>query len=248
MAVGGRVKHGHLSLARQIGVAIVTGERAPGSILPGEMEMSETMGISRNVVREAIRMLAAKGLLESRRKIGTRVRERQDWNMLDPEMLGWMFEGAPPLTFVRSLFQLRLIVEPAAAELAAKDRTGRQLTRMGHALEEMARHGLASDTGRAADQRFHAIILEATQNELLVSLSASIAAAVRWTTFFKYRSAAPPRDPIPAHQALFEAIAGGDAAAAREATAALVRQAQADTEAAIAESERQANAASRARA
>ena len=233
---GKRGRPAHRELAQRMGVEIVTGAREPGSTLPGEIELAERAGVSRSVIREALRMLSAKGLVDSKPKAGTRVRERHDWNLLDPELLGWMFEGPQPsLKFVRSLFQLRLIVEPAAAELAALNRTTRQLSRMGHSLEEMGAHGLASETGRAADQSFHAVLLEATDNELLVSLSASIAAAVRWTTLFKYRGTKPPRDPLPEHRVLFEAIANGDPAAAREATLTLVRQAQADTEMAIQE-------------
>jgi DNA-binding FadR family transcriptional regulator len=233
MTVRTRREPAHISLARRIGVAIVTGRHEPGSVLPGEIELAESFDVSRSVIREALRMLAAKGLVESRPKAGTRVRERHAWNLLDPEMLGWMFEGtSPPLSFVRSLFQLRLIVEPAAAELAAHSRTPRQLSRIGHALEEMARLGLGSEAGRAADQVFHATILEATGNELLVSLSASIAAAVRWTTYFKIR-AGEPRDPIDEHQALFEAIARSDGPGARSATETLVELARLDTERAM---------------
>jgi len=228
-----RSRPAHSVLAQRVGVAIVTGQHAPGSVLPGEIELAEGFSVSRSVIREALRMLAAKGLVESRPKTGTRVRERQEWNLLDPELLGWMFEGAPPLPFVRGLFQLRLIVEPAAAELAARGRTARQLSAMGHALEVMDQMGLADERGRAADQQFHALILQATGNELLVSLSASIAAAVRWTTFFKYRHMKAPRNPMPQHHALFEAIANGDAEAAREATRELVHQAQLDTEEAM---------------
>ena len=230
----------HRALAQQLGVAIVTGGHPPGSILPGEIDLAEANGVSRSVIRESLRMLSAKGLVQSRPKTGTRVRARAEWNLLDPELLGWMFEGAPPLGFVRSLFQLRLIVEPAAAELAATLRDSAQLSRMGYALETMDVQGLATDAGRAADQLFHATILEATGNELLVSLSASIAAAVRWTTLFKYRGSRFPRDPMPEHRALFEAIALSDGPAAREATAALIRQAQSDTEAVLSAAPRSA--------
>lgn len=233
MANGERREPAHVKISKELGVAIVTGRHQPGDVLPGEIEFAEQLGVSRSVVREALRMLAAKGLLESRPKAGTRVRERHDWNLLDPDLLAWMFEGAPPLGFVRSLFQLRMIVEPAAAELAASGRSSRQLSRMGHALEMMAQHGLATQEGQAADQQFHAAILEATSNELLVSLSGTISAAVRWTTFFKYRTSRHPRDPIPQHRALFEAIADSDPAAARAATEALIRQAQLDTEASL---------------
>jgi DNA-binding FadR family transcriptional regulator len=233
LATGKRRQPVHVKISKDLGVAIVTGVHPPGYLLPGEVEFAEQLGVSRSVVREALRMLAAKGLLESRPKAGTRIRERSHWNLLDPDLLGWMFEGAPPREFVRDLFQLRMIVEPAAAELAALGRSSRQLSRMGHALEMMQEHGLATPEGQAADQQFHAVILEATGNELLISLSGSISAAVRWTTFFKYRTNRHPRDPIPEHRVLFEAIADADAAAARTATEALVRQAQLDTEAAL---------------
>lgn len=233
MTSGVRRTPAHVLLSRDLGVAIVTGARAPGTLLPGEIELAEQRGVSRSVVREALRMLAAKGLLESRPKAGTRVRERQHWNLLDPDVLAWMFEGAPALDFVRSLFQLRLIVEPAAAEQAAIRRSGRQLSRMGHALEQMGSAGLATAEGQAADQQFHTIILEATGNELLMSLAGTISSAVRWTTLFKYRASNKPRDPMPAHRALFDAIAEGNGEAARHATADLIQQAQADTEAAL---------------
>ena len=224
----------HVMLSRDLGIAIVTGRHAPGALLPGEIELAEQRGVSRSVVREALRMLSAKGLLESRPKAGTRVRGRQHWNLLDPDLLAWMFEGAPALDFVRGLFQLRLIVEPAAAELAAVGRSSQQLSRLGHALERMGSEGLATTEGQAADQQFHTIILEATGNELLMSLAGTISSAVRWTTLFKYRASRQPRDPMPAHRALFEAIAEGDGAAAHHATAELIRQAQLDTEAALA--------------
>ena len=224
----------HLRLAKRIGRQILSGDIAPGALLPTEIELAQDLGISRSVVREALRALHAKGLIDSRRRAGTSVRDRQHWNMLDADLLGWMFEDAPPLSFVSDLFQLRLILEPAAAALAATHRSAAQLERMGQNLERMVQHGLATAEGQAADQEFHAIILQATGNDVLASLSTTIAAAVRWTTFFKYQSSRKPRDPMPQHRLLFAAIAQSDAAAARAATEALVRQALADTEQALA--------------
>jgi DNA-binding FadR family transcriptional regulator len=223
----------HGAIARQLGVAIVTGQYAPGSILPGEMALTEQLAMSRSVVREALRTLAAKGLVEGRPKAGTRVRDRKDWNLLDPELLAWMFEAPPSSKFVRDLFQLRMIVEPAAAAVAAEARSAQQLSRMGHALEVMATQGLATPEGQAADQQFHAEILAATDNELLHTLSSSIAAAVRWTTYFKYRSSRHPRDPMPAHRDLFEAIANRDGPGAKAASEALIEQARLDTESSL---------------
>jgi len=223
----------HIKISRELGVSIVTGKIEPGEVLPGEIEIAQKFGVSRSVVREALRMLSARGLIESRPKIGTRVKARDAWNLLDPILLEWMFEAAPPTKFVKNLFELRLIVEPAAAALAAKKKTSRQLATMGHALEEMARHTLNTPEGQLADQEFHAAILEATDNELMINLSGSIGAAVRWTTYFKFRKNKTPRDPIEEHRALFEAIAEGDAEKAREVTIALIEQAERDTEAAL---------------
>jgi DNA-binding FadR family transcriptional regulator len=223
----------HMSIARELGTSIVTGQRPPGSLLPRETEIAAQFKVSRGLIRESMRTLAAKGLVESKQKAGTKVRDRSQWHLLDPLLLAWMFEGAPPQKFVQSLFQLRLIVEPAAAELAAAARTTQQLSRMGHALERMAEHGLPTAEGQRADEEFHSIILEATGNELLHNLAASISAAVRWSTFFKYRAFRQFGDPMPAHRAIFDAIANGDAAAAREATVALVQQAHLDTELAL---------------
>ncbi|MEH3148754.1 MAG: FadR/GntR family transcriptional regulator [Methylobacterium frigidaeris] len=228
LASAGRRIHG--SVARDLGIAILAGRHAPGAVLPGEIEFSEQLGVSRTAYREAIRILSAKGLVESRPKTGTRVSPRGRWNLLDPDILAWAFESEPSEAFVRDLFELRLIVEPAAAELAAGRRSGLDIARMGHALEEMARHGLAAAAGRAADQAFHHAILEATRNAPLIALSSSIAAAVTWTTIFKQRRRALPRDPLPEHRVLYEAIVAGEPARARARMTDLIRLALADTE------------------
>jgi len=224
----GRRIHG--TIAHDLGVQIVTGAYQPGDVLPGEIEFAEQLQVSRSVYREAVRMLMAKGLVESRPKAGTSVSARSRWNLLDPDVLAWMFEGEPSDAFIRSLFELRMIVEPAAAAVAAERRTGRELAQMGHALEEMARYGLATPEGRAADQHFHHLILEATRNEPLTTLSSTIAAAVGWTTIFKQRNRKLPRDPLPEHQALYDAIADANPDAARAAMAELIRRALEDTE------------------
>jgi DNA-binding FadR family transcriptional regulator len=217
-------------VARALGIAILAGRHRPGDVLPGEIEFAEQLGVSRTAYREAIRILNAKGLVESRPKTGTRVSAKSRWNLLDPDILAWAFEGEPSEAFIRDLFELRMIVEPAAAALAAERRSGEDIARMGHALEEMGRHGLATEAGRAADQAFHNTILEAARNGPLLALSSSIAAAVTWTTIFKHRRRGIPRDPMADHRALYETILAGDPEAARAAMTDLVRLALADTE------------------
>jgi DNA-binding FadR family transcriptional regulator len=219
----------HGSIAEDIGVAILTGQYKAGDVLPGEIAFSERLEVSRSAFREAVRTLAAKGMVESRPKVGTRVMDEMRWNVLDPEVLGWAFRSEPSEHFIRNLFELRMIVEPVAAALAAERRTSEQLAVMGHAIEEMARHGLATAEGRAADQRFHTAILEATDNGALVALSSSIAAAVSWTTIYKQRKRKLPRDPLPDHRTVYTAIVRGDPALAREVTTELIRLAHVDT-------------------
>src|SRR4029079_13759251 len=114
----GRRLHG--AIARKLGMAILSGEYAAGATLSGEVEFSKTLDVSRTAYREAIQVLTAKGLVESRPKAGTRVLPRSRWNLLDPVVLAWAFSGEPNIGFVRDLFELRAMVEPEAARLAAE--------------------------------------------------------------------------------------------------------------------------------
>lgn len=212
----------HGAIARDIGIQIVGGKRQPGYVFGGEIEASEALGVSRTAYREAIRILAAKGLVESRPRAGTRVTPRSRWNLLDPDVLAWTFEGEPEPGFIFELFELRAIIEPAACALAARRRSAAQLAEIKAALDEMARLGLADAAGQAADQRFHRAILAAAHNEPLSSLASTVGAAVSWTTKFKQRTRALPRDPLPDHMKVHDAIAAGNAAAARAAMVELL--------------------------
>lgn len=223
----GRRLHG--AIAHRLGTDILSGKYLPGDVLPGEVAFAEELNVSRSAYRESIQVLTAKGLVASRPKAGTRVLPRERWNLLDPEVLGWAFMGEPDVAFVRSLFELRAIVEPAAARLAAQRREKADLKTMKDALAAMRRHTLATETGRAADRDFHNAILHATRNDALMVLSASIGAAVNWTTQFKQRARALPRNPIPDHVRVYDAIAAEDGEAAAEAMTVLVELALEDT-------------------
>lgn len=219
----------HGTIARDLGVAIISGKYQPGDVLPGEIAFSEALKVSRTAYREAVRILAAKGLVESRPKAGTRVSDPSRWHLLDPDVLAWTFKGEPGEAFIRDLFELRMIVEPAAAELAAERRNTVHLKAMDDAFAAMARHGLAKPEGQAADQQFHRAILQAARNTPLAALSSTIEAAVAWTTIFKQRQRALPRDPLPDHRELLEAIRASDTTGARKAMTYLINAALQDT-------------------
>ncbi|PTR12878.1 MULTISPECIES: FadR/GntR family transcriptional regulator [unclassified Novosphingobium] len=227
----GRRLHG--AIAHKLGTAILSGQYQPGDILSGEVAFAEELKVSRSAYREAIQVLTAKGLVASRPKAGTRVLERDRWNLLDPEVLAWAFAGEPDLQFVRDLFELRAVVEPAAARLAAQRRDKADLKAIRDALSAMRRHTLTNDAGRAADRDFHDAVLRASHNAALMVLSASIGAAVHWTTRFKQRSRELPRNPIPDHARVYDAIAEGDGEAASQAMGVLVQLALEDTASAI---------------
>lgn len=223
----------HQSIARDIGMAILAGLHKPGETFDGEIEQAERLGVSRTAYREAVRILTAKGFLESRPKTGTRVNPRSRWNMLDPDVLAWMFAGEPDESFVHDLFELRGVIEPAASAFAARRRTDAHLKEMSEALETIRRHGLATAEGRAADQQFHKTILAAASNEPLAALASSVGAAVSWTTQFKQRTRVLPRDPLPDHVAVYEAIRAQDPSRAQAAMAELLSLALQDMKIAL---------------
>src|SRR5919204_5787244 len=125
----------HGQIVHAIGRRILSGKIRPGELLaiPAELPASRT------VLREAIKVLAAKGLVQSRPKTGTRVRPRQAWNLLDPDVLAWQQDGAGSPSLLRALTEVRRFIEPAAAELAAVRADTRDLAELARALEEMGR-------------------------------------------------------------------------------------------------------------
>lgn len=220
----------HDRIAVVIGTRIVNGAIAEGMLLPTEAQAVKKYDVSRATYREAIRALVSKGLVSSRAKAGTRVNPKRVWAILDPEVIRWMFSTEPSAHAVRSLFELRKLIEPAAAALAAERRSAEQLLAIGRAFDRMAEHGYRTAEGQRADGEFHAAVLQATGNDFLIGLEQSIATAVRLTTKLKAAASDNPRDPIPLHLDVYRAIADRDPARAEEAVLILLKIAREDTE------------------
>jgi DNA-binding FadR family transcriptional regulator len=213
----------HGAIAREIGIEIVSGRLRPGHVLESELEASAHRHVSRTAYREALRMLNAKGLISSRPRAGTRVSPMPDWHMLDPDVLAWLFSDVPRPEMLHSLFELRTIIEPAAAALAAKCRRPTHLDRMERAFVDMRRYTLHRPEGRIADQEFHAALLAASGNPFMISLTKGVTAAVDSLTHFKLRLSKVERDPVPDHMRVFNAVRDKDPEAAREAMENLIR-------------------------
>jgi DNA-binding FadR family transcriptional regulator len=166
--------------------------------------------VSRTVVREAIKVLAAKGLVESRPKVGTRVRPRRDWNLLDPDVLAWQIEAGPDAAFLGQALELRRMIEPAPARLAAERATDAEIAALYEANEAMTAAGDDLDAFMEPDLRFHSLLLEACRNELLEHMSEIFTAVLR--TIFAYSSRSSRSYPRAArrHRAIVKAIEARD--------------------------------------
>lgn len=174
---GGRV---HDAVVRTLGAWVLGGRYAPGSVLPREDELAVHFGVSRTSIREAIRVMSAKGLLETRQRVGVRVRSRDDWRLLDPAVLAWHPDLRADPELVESLVEARRIIEPATAELAARRATAADLAEIEAAYLAMERAiPLDLEACCDADLAFHRSIITASHNVVLKGLVGTIEAALR---------------------------------------------------------------------
>ena len=211
----GKSMHGRI--VRELGLAILGGELAPGDRLPAEGELIASYEVSRPVLREAVRVLVAKGLVVSRQRAGAIVRPRSDWHLLDPDVLTWMIQTRPAPEFVATLMAVRRIFEPAAAALAAQSASDAQLDAIAEAYD-----GMAAARDRAAllepDLAFHRRIAEATGNELLAYIGNMLSLALRESIKLSSRLPNTHELSLPRHKAILTALQNRDAEAARRAT------------------------------
>ena len=195
----------HTQVVESLGESIVCGVFQPGDALPGEAQLASEMAVSRTVLREALKVLAAKGLIETRQKTGMRVRDSRYWNHLDADVLGWRCASLPTDDFVEKLVEMREIVEPAAVMTAARRRDPAQLEAIREALAAMEAAETLDDWA-AADLRFHETVLLATNNELLSALFSVIESALGTFFVMSARTAKNFKYALPHHRAVYEAI------------------------------------------
>ena len=209
-------------VAGTIGRRIVSGKYKPGDTLPTEPKIQEEFGVSRTAVREAVRLLSAKGLTASRPKIGTRVRPTVDWNMLDSDILRWQLDQNPSEEFIHALFEMREIIEPAASSLAAERATEAELATMGRAMDGIQNEARGSPEQIKADVEFHLAILEASHNPMLRSVGAMIQSALSITFSLGWRTVMA-KDAVLQHRAVYDAIRARDGETAFLAMRRLLR-------------------------
>ncbi|MFM0034192.1 FCD domain-containing protein [Paraburkholderia strydomiana] len=211
----------HGRVAHLLATAILRGDYAPDSILPREAELMETFGVSRTVLREALRTLTSKGLIESRPRVGTRVRPKPAWNLLDADLLDWYSRVAEPMAFALKLQEMREMIEPYAAALAAASHTDDTFRALAAAHAAMAAARNVDEWVRA-DLAFHLSVLTACSNELLIPLGTLIERTLEAQLRLNAKRADVFNASLAEHTAVFDAIRERNAAAARAAMASLL--------------------------
>lgn len=173
-------------LLHELGRKIVHGELQPGQSLPKVEDYSEMKGVSRTVVREVLKSLSARRLIESTTKIGTMVTPRSNWQWWDPDVLTWASEMNDKGEFLTRLTEVRLAIEPAAMELAAKNVTDEDIQNIQTCYDQLEGSVDNEEKWVMADYNFHHSLIQASHNELLISLIQTLRLALersRHTTF-----------------------------------------------------------------
>jgi DNA-binding FadR family transcriptional regulator len=224
--------HGHT--VDHLGHAVVSGRYAPGASLPPEPMLCEELGVSRTVVREAVKSLIAKGLVSSGPKVGTRVLPPAQWNWFDPDVIAWQAEAGLTHGFLRDLQDLRRVLEPAAVRMAAERATAEDLADIERAYEGM-RHAVEEGGDYVThDLQFHQALLRASRNRMIAQMSKVLGALLRTSFEISTTRKDGARNSLPLHRAVLEAVRAQDPRKAERTALALIDGASDDIEAVLA--------------
>jgi DNA-binding FadR family transcriptional regulator len=219
-----RSAHGMVTQA--LGIDILRGHFPPGEVLPTEDELLRRFRVSRTALREALKTLAAKGMILPKTRVGTRVLPQNQWHMFDPDIIAWRLQAGVDSGFMRQLFEIRFAIEPAACVLACQRRSEADLAQLSEILDDMAHQRDDRDGFVTVDLLFHKTILAASGNPLMQSIGAVIEAAL----LAALRRSAPTDDPqrqaasVAKHRQIYKAIAARDEAGASAAMIAVIRE------------------------
>lgn len=219
-----RGRHGRV--VRELGVAIVSGVTPQGSTIDVE-DLESRFAVSRTVIREALKVLASKGLVDSRPRRGTFVRPGAEWNRLDPDVLGWRFENASEPALFDELHEVRSMIEPVAAGLAAQRRTPEDIEAAAAALSRMQLAADAGDTKEfvSADVAFHSSLLKASHNELVDSLAVVIELGLEVRDRLVVAHTLPSVHDLADHRRVLDAVVSKDASVAQTRMSKLLQRA-----------------------
>jgi DNA-binding FadR family transcriptional regulator len=232
------IKNVHGNTVDLLGEAIVAGRYAVGAVIPPEPLLGEELGVSRTVVREAVKSLIAKGLVSTGPKVGTRVLSEDQWNWFDPDVIAWQSKAGLTAEFLRDLQDLRRVVEPAAVRLAALRATDKEIAEVEAAFEGMRRAVEEGGDYVTYDLRFHQGLLKACRNRMLVQMSKALSALLRTSFEISTSRKDGPRSSLPLHRAVLDAVIARDPSRAERAILVLIDGAHQDIEQVLASRKR----------
>ncbi|MDN3443186.1 FCD domain-containing protein [Microbacterium sp. APC 3901] len=226
MTVSGAGSPVHDSLVTELGRAIVDGQHPPGSRML-TVELAQKRGVSRSAAREAVRVLESFGLVWVRRKSGVEVRPRADWNVYAPEVIAWRLAGPGRDEQLRELSQLRSVIEPLAARLAAVSATSEQKVELVSLAVAMGQEDHEADRERylTADIRLHRLLLDSSGNRMLAALGGTVEAVLRGRTAHDLMPHVANQSAVQWHRDVAFAVANGDGEAAAAAMREIVAEA-----------------------
>ncbi|WP_017930684.1 FadR/GntR family transcriptional regulator [Robiginitomaculum antarcticum] len=202
------------ALLDELGGSIVRGDYVIGTNLPAEAEIAAMHKVSRTVTREAMKMLAAKGLVKAWPRRGTIVQDEEDWNLMDPDVMTWLLERGMSVKLVKDFLNMRLAIEPAAAEMAALNKA--DTSEVEKALDLMKRAATGGGDALSADCMFHASILKASGNRFFAQMSPLVDTALRMTIRVTNQIKGVQMASVTDHEDIFTAIKSGKATRARK--------------------------------
>lgn len=211
-----------------LGEAIVAGKYAEGASLPPEPLLGQGLGVSRTVVREAVKSLAAKGLVSTGPKVGTRVLPRSQWNWFDPDVIAWQVRTGLSAEFLQHLLELRRIVEPAAVRLAAERATSDDIAVVEAAYQGMAAALRGEGDYVTHDLRFHLGLLQACRNPLLINMGEALGELLRASFQLSTRRKGGSIESLPLHRAVLDAVIARKPQKAEKFVLELIESADAD--------------------
>jgi DNA-binding FadR family transcriptional regulator len=222
------IKNVHGNTVDHLGEAIVAGRYGVGASIPPEPVLCLELGVSRTVVREAVKSLISKGLITTGPKVGTRVLSEDHWNWFDPDVIIWQSKAGLTPEFLRDLQDLRRVVEPAAMRLAAERATAQDIAEVEAAYAGMRRAVEQGGDYVTYDLRFHQGLLRASRNRMLVQMSKALGALLRTSFEISTRRKDGPALSLPLHRAVLDAVIAHDPDKAETAIRVLIDGAKED--------------------
>lgn len=230
----------HGSIVHELGKRIVSGRYLPGGTLPIEEDLRAELDVSRNALREAIKVLSAKGLLSVKTRTGTTVQPRDRWHLTDPDVLSWSMAGEIDRDVVIWLTEFRSVIEPAAAEMAAARASSEERRAIGERMREFesaCRESDGSEQARQvcidADMAFHGAIFSAAGNPLLETVVSNISSALALSRVLTGSVPGASLRSLPLHLAIGRAVVEGRSSDAKAAMIELCKSVAEDVESAL---------------